>query len=404
MLLVVYVLFIGGGWDGIYAVSLRTLSLVLVAAGLGTWFLLSLFDARWRPSTSIWPTLVLPVVALTLATPRFQWPRLGVEYIAWAVLLVGLYLLLVRVLATTTARERVGGLAAMLALVIGLLYVGTVFLTWVEWWGLVGHLAMPPFRPLFGGLSLGVPGTLQTVQVLATAVAITGLGVMDRPGDTSPRHCPGNHGLRRGRVRQSLGLDRARCRGRGDRGALVRDGSEGGFTPRRLHTWWSRRRSASPSQALRSASWSRSWPSARSWSIAWSTPGPVAGASTSSPRCACSRMPDPGPGSWHLGAPARGLHRARRSWTTTSRMPTTCICSRSPSWAWSDSCSGCWHSSRSIWLIWRALRLPAAETRRWAWCAVFSLVFLAAFNVTDFQMSVPSVLLMGALPIGLAGR
>ena len=180
VLLVVYAVLIGGAWAGIYLGGLRMISLALVAVGLIVWLLLSLRDPRWRPSTAIWPTLVLPLVALALTTLTAWLPRLGLEYVAWAVLLVALYLLLVRVLATETARARIGALAAMLALVIGLLYMGQVLLAWIEWWGLVGGLAVPPLRPLYASLSLGGPGTVQTVQVLLAAIAIAGLGVTDR--------------------------------------------------------------------------------------------------------------------------------------------------------------------------------------------------------------------------------
>ena len=107
-------------------------------------------------------------------------PRLGLEYVAWAVLLVGLYLLLVRILATRTARDRIGALAAMLTLVIGLLYVGQVVMFWLQWWSLVDHFAIPPLRPLFASLSLGAPGTVAAVQVLVAVVALAALGIEGR--------------------------------------------------------------------------------------------------------------------------------------------------------------------------------------------------------------------------------
>ena len=62
----------------------------------------------------------------------------------------------------------------MLSLVIGLLYVVTVFQAWLDWWGLVGGLAVPPLRPLFAEPEPWWPGTVQTVQVLTTAIASRG--------------------------------------------------------------------------------------------------------------------------------------------------------------------------------------------------------------------------------------
>ena len=180
VLLVLYAVLIGGGFAGIYVDVLRAASLVIAAVGLLGWFVLSVRDVRWRPSTAIWPTLVLPLVALALGTLASERPRLGVEYVAWAVVLVGLYLLLVRVLATRTARDRIGALAAMLSLVVGVLYIVTVVQAWLEWWDLIGGFAVPPLRPLYASLSLGGPGTVQTVQVLTTVIAIAGLGLAGR--------------------------------------------------------------------------------------------------------------------------------------------------------------------------------------------------------------------------------
>ncbi|HKZ92915.1 MAG TPA: O-antigen ligase family protein, partial [Candidatus Limnocylindrales bacterium] len=175
--LVVWAIFIGGSGHGIYLVLLRTISLTVVAVVLGAWFVISLRRPDWRAATAIWPTLVIPVATLALATLASRMPRLGLEYVAWAILLVALYLLLVRILATDLARDRIGGLAAMLALVLGLVYIGTVVVNWLEWWGLVGRLAMPPLRPLYAGLTLGSPSVVLTVEVLLTAVAYGGLGL-----------------------------------------------------------------------------------------------------------------------------------------------------------------------------------------------------------------------------------
>ena len=54
----------------------------------------------WRPRTAAWPLVILPLAAFALAVVASPFPRLGVEYLAWGILLVALYLLLVRILAT----------------------------------------------------------------------------------------------------------------------------------------------------------------------------------------------------------------------------------------------------------------------------------------------------------------
>ncbi len=56
-------------------------------------------------------------------------------------LLVALYLLLVRILAyPLRALRRVGALAALLGLVIGIAYLAVIVAAWVEWWDLIGRL------------------------------------------------------------------------------------------------------------------------------------------------------------------------------------------------------------------------------------------------------------------------
>jgi O-antigen ligase len=180
VVLVLYAVLLGGGWLGIYSVGLRTLSLVLTAIGLGAWLVAAWRRPEWRPSTAIWPAVVLPPAALGLSALASPFQRLGLEYVAWTVLLTALYLLLARILALPYARARIGGLAAILGLVLGLAYIGWVLLLWVEWWGLVGRLQPPPLRPLYLGLTWGNPSAVLTVEVLLLLIAAAGLGSATR--------------------------------------------------------------------------------------------------------------------------------------------------------------------------------------------------------------------------------
>jgi O-antigen ligase len=180
VMLVLYTVLLGGGWAGIYFVSLRILSLVLTAAGLVTWLVLAWRRPAWRPRSAIWPAFLAPLAAMTLATLLSERPRTGAEYVAWAVLLTALYLLLVRILATKTAQTRIGGLAAALGLGLGVTYVAVVLVAWLEWWSLIGGFAPPPLRPLFAGLTFGNPSAVLTAQVLLAVVAAAGLGAATR--------------------------------------------------------------------------------------------------------------------------------------------------------------------------------------------------------------------------------
>jgi O-antigen ligase/tetratricopeptide (TPR) repeat protein len=183
-LLVLYAILLGGGWIGIYSVQVRVLSLGIVAVGLLGWLLVAVRRPEWRPTTAIWPTFVLPLLSFVLSTAFSPLPRLGLDYLAWAVLLTALYLLLVRILALPYARARIGGLAAMLALVLGTAYVVMAMVLWIEWWGLVGELRFPPLRPMYLSMPWGGPSAVLTVQVLLTTAAVAGLGFSTRGART----------------------------------------------------------------------------------------------------------------------------------------------------------------------------------------------------------------------------
>src|SRR5688572_19399612 len=97
--LLVYATFLGGGHAGIQISGLRAISLTLIAMGLGIWAVLAWRRPEWRPRTAIWPALIVPFLALAIATVLSPYPRLGLDYLAWTALLIGLYLFLVRILA-----------------------------------------------------------------------------------------------------------------------------------------------------------------------------------------------------------------------------------------------------------------------------------------------------------------
>ncbi len=175
--LLVYAVVIGGGYSGIDSVTLRTVSLAIIATVLAGWGLLAWRVPTWRPGTAVWPALVIPVASLVMSTLLSEHPRLGVEYIAWSVLLVGLYLLLVRILRTEFARARIGGLAFILGVTISLLYLALVLGQWLDWWSVLGRVAVPPLRPGLFGLPFGGPNVVASAVVLANVVAFAGVGL-----------------------------------------------------------------------------------------------------------------------------------------------------------------------------------------------------------------------------------
>jgi O-antigen ligase/Tfp pilus assembly protein PilF len=175
---IAYLVAIGGGFPGIYDVSLRITSLGLIVVGLVAWTAVAVRRPAWRPRTAIWPAFVaaLGVFAISLALSAH--PRLGADYLAYAVLLTALYLLLQRLMADSFFRTRVTSIATVLLIIVGgwdLLAVGR---DWLTWWTSVGRITTPPLRPAFEGLTFGNPSAVMTIILLlaTTSIADVSLG------------------------------------------------------------------------------------------------------------------------------------------------------------------------------------------------------------------------------------
>lgn len=176
LLLVLWLTFVGGAWAGIYLVRLRVVSLVLIVLVLATWAVIAWRRPDWRPSSAIWPAFAIALAAFAASTVFSRNPRISVEYLAWAVLLTGLYLLCRRLLADDFFRPRLMGLSIALCAAISVLYIAVCVGHWVSWWSLVGHFAVPPLRPLAESLTLGNPSAVMTLSVLLLAPAVAHLG------------------------------------------------------------------------------------------------------------------------------------------------------------------------------------------------------------------------------------
>ncbi len=165
-ILVLYTVLLGGGWIGVYSAGIRVVSLSIVSLGLATWLIVAWRRPAWRPSTAIWPAFVLPLATFGISTIASPFPRLGLDYVAWAVLLTALYLLLVRILAMPYARARIGGLMAVLAVILGGAYVprwpacptrhtraSAILLALVGW---AGFAMLVLYTVLLGGSWIGI--------------------------------------------------------------------------------------------------------------------------------------------------------------------------------------------------------------------------------------------------------
>lgn len=183
--LVVYVLLLGGTYAGVSAPALRLLSLAIITIGLGCWAVLAWRRPEWRPRTAIWPAFAVPLLVLALTTILSPWPRLGLDYVAWATILVALYLFLVRIMSLPLARERIGGLAAVLGILLSLTYIVLVVVRWFEWWDLMGRFATPMLRPAYQSLLGSGPTIVAPTLILLAAVGFGGLGAEAAAGARS---------------------------------------------------------------------------------------------------------------------------------------------------------------------------------------------------------------------------
>jgi O-antigen ligase len=175
-LLVAYLMFMGGGWAGIYSTDLRSISIVLIAVVLVAWAIAAVRNRAWLPRSALLPAFLVALAAFAVGLVLSRNPRLGIEYFAYSVLLTCLYLLLVRLLADKWFRERLMGIVVILTLLHGFAYLLQVFGAWIEWWQIVGRVTTPPLRPGFASLLLGNPSAVMTVQVLLAIASVSWVG------------------------------------------------------------------------------------------------------------------------------------------------------------------------------------------------------------------------------------
>ncbi len=105
-LLAAYLVFIGGGWLGIYTSGLRITTVAVAAVVLGTWAFVAWRRPEWRPRSVLLPPIVACLGSMAISTVFSRVPRVSLEYLGYAVLLAALYLLLVRLMAQPFFRVR----------------------------------------------------------------------------------------------------------------------------------------------------------------------------------------------------------------------------------------------------------------------------------------------------------
>jgi O-antigen ligase/tetratricopeptide (TPR) repeat protein len=161
-----YLVLLGGAYPGVFAPSFRMVDVAIAGSALGLWLLLNFVDPRWRPATVLWPAFGAILVAFVISSITSALPRFSFEYVAYAIVLVALYLLLVRLQAHPFIGARLGSIAAILLAIIAVFYLSDTVALWQTWWSLVGRVTVPPLRPGFESLAFGNPSALGATSAL----------------------------------------------------------------------------------------------------------------------------------------------------------------------------------------------------------------------------------------------
>jgi len=180
--LAAYAVFIGGAWFGIYYPALRLLSVAAAAAVLGAWSVLAARDPAWRPRSALLPAILACLASLAISTAFSRRPGISIEYLAYAVMLVALYLFLVQLMARSFFRGRFVVLAGALFLAIVVAYFGFSAVHWATWLQTLGRLTIPPLRPEFESLTFGNPSTVLTMVALLAIPLVAGASWTTRRG------------------------------------------------------------------------------------------------------------------------------------------------------------------------------------------------------------------------------
>ena len=170
----------GAGSNGINNTVSRVAAAAVLVVALAVWLVTAARDPFWRPRTSLAAGFAAALGALAIALLGSTQPRLGFDYVAYAALLVGGYLLLQRLFAHRFFGPRLGALSVLLGLGLAVIYLVVVLLKWVLIWISLGRFVAPPLRPGYESLGLGDPSGLAAILLLLFIAAACQLGLGTR--------------------------------------------------------------------------------------------------------------------------------------------------------------------------------------------------------------------------------
>lgn len=144
--------------------SARVLLDGLAIAAIVTWLVAAIRRHAWLPESKLSLAIVAVLGTFAITTLTSRSPRLSAEMTVYALLLVELYLLLVALMRRPRFRVQFERVAVVLAMLVSALYLLQVGWAWLEWWTIVGRIAIPPLRPGYLGLLIN-PNPLATVAL-----------------------------------------------------------------------------------------------------------------------------------------------------------------------------------------------------------------------------------------------
>jgi O-antigen ligase len=175
-----FTLLVAGGSGMLEVGPFRLIYDGIAVVAIVPWLLLAVRRRDWLPSSRLMPAIAAILTAFAIATVTSRVPRLSAEMFGYAILLAELYLLLVVLMRRVQMRVHFQRLALVLCLFVCVQYLLQVFQSWQLWWGVVGHLTIPPLRPAYLGLSLGSPNPIATLVLLLGAFALATLQLRGR--------------------------------------------------------------------------------------------------------------------------------------------------------------------------------------------------------------------------------
>ncbi len=181
----------GAGSNGINQTWGRIAGTAVIVVALAAWLVAAVRNPFWRPRTALAFGFAAALGSLVISLLGSAQPRVGFDYIGYAILLTGGYLVIQRLLAHPFYGPRLGTLSVLLGIGLSGIYIAVVAFKWVLLWVQLGRVISPPLRPGFESLGLGDPSGLATVLLLLFLASVAHLGL----GTTSRRRLVVTHGV-----------------------------------------------------------------------------------------------------------------------------------------------------------------------------------------------------------------